>query len=115
MSTTAKAAGNGSTATEKTEKPVPAQREHGLDRLREDECYHLTELIERSLSESEYLVRKVHNKAFNRTLDYDGSKGTAPLDRDEATGILSEARDCTQVAIEYLYRAVSAMEGEPPF
>ena len=117
MSTTAKAADNGSTTTttDKTEKTVPAQREHGLDRLREDECYHLTELIERSLSESEYLVRKVHNKAFNRTIDYDGSKGTAPLDRDEAFRILSEARDCTQVALEYLYRAVSAMEGEPPF
>ena len=116
MSTTAKAADNGSTTTtDKTDKPVPAQREHGLDRLREDECYHLTELIERSLSESEYLVRKVHNKAFNRTLDYDGSKGTAPLDRDEATRILAEARDCTQVAMEYLYRALSAMEGEPPF
>ena len=42
MSTTAKAADNGgtTTTTEKTEKTVPAQREHGLDRLREDECYH---------------------------------------------------------------------------
>jgi hypothetical protein len=113
MSTTAKAADNGSPDT--TDKHVPAQREHGLDRLREDECYHLTELIERALSESEYLVRKVHNKAFNRTLDYDGSKGTAPVDPDEATRILSEARDCAQVAIEYLYRAVSALDGEPPF
>jgi hypothetical protein len=115
MTTTAKAADNGSTTTENNEKTVPAQREHGLDRLREDECYHLTELTERALSESEFLVRKVHNKAFSRTLDYDGSKGTAPLDRDEATRILTEARDCTQVALEYLYRAVSALEGEPPF
>ncbi len=119
MSTTAKAADNGSTTTtdktENTDKPVPAQREHGLDRLREDECYHLTDLIQASLSESEYLVRKVHNKAFSRTLDYDGSKGTAPLDRDEATRVLREACDCAQVAMEYLYRAVSALDGEPPF
>jgi hypothetical protein len=113
MTSTAEAADNGSTTTVDTH--VPAQREHGLDRLREDECYHLTELIERALSEAEYLVRKVHNKAFNRTLDYDGSKGTAPLDRDEATRILTEARDCAQAAIEYLYRALSALEGEPPF
>jgi hypothetical protein len=113
MTSTAKAADNGSTTT--TEKSVPAQREHGLDRLREDECYHLTDLIGQALTESGHLVRKVHNKAFNRTLDYDGSKGTAPLDRDEAFRILAEARDCTQVALEYLYRAVSALEGEPPF
>jgi hypothetical protein len=113
MSTTAKTADNGSTTTD---KPVPAPREHGMNRLREDECSHLTDLIERALSESEYLVRKVHSKAFNRTLDYDGSKGTAPLDRDEATRILTEAGDCAQVAVDYLYRAVSALDaGEAPF
>lgn len=117
MTTTAKAADNGSTpTTDKTDKHVPAQREHGMVRLREDECYHLTDLIERALSESEFLVRKVHNKAFNRTLDYDGSKGTVPLDRDEARRILTEAGDCAQVAVDYLYRAVSVLDaGESPF
>jgi hypothetical protein len=114
MSTTAKAADNGSTTT--TDKTVPAQREHGMDRLREDECYHLTDLIGRALGESEHLVRKVHNKAFNRTLDHDGSKGTAPLDRDEIQRILSEAGDCAQVAVDYLYRAVRVLnDGESPF
>ena len=37
MTTTAdKASGNGATTTSKR---VPAQREHGLKRLREDQCY----------------------------------------------------------------------------
>jgi hypothetical protein len=117
MSTTAKAADNGSIATQtKTEKSVPAQREHGMTRLREEECYYLTHLIRDSLGEAEHLVRKASNKAYNRTLDHDGSKGTAPLDQDEVRDILIEARDCAQVAIDYLYRAVNALDqGDAPF
>ena len=79
MTTTDQPASNGSTATE-TEKIVPAQREHGLARLREDECYYLTNLIGDGLDEASHLVRKASSKAFSRTLDYDGSKGTAPLE-----------------------------------
>ena len=109
MTTTDLPASNGSTDTEKI---VPAQREHGLDRLREDECHHLTLLIRDSLDEASHLVRKASSKAFSRTLDYDGSKGTAPLDRDEIAGILTEARDCAQVAIHYLYRAISALQDQ---
>ena len=115
MTATAKAVGNGSTTTE---KHVPAQREHGLNRLREEECYHLTTLIRECLDEAGHLVRKVHGKAYNRTLDYDGSKGTAPLDRAEAQRILTEACGCAAVAIEYMYRAFEALadeDGEAPF
>jgi len=115
MTTTDQPASNGSTPTE-TEKIVPAQREHGINRLREDECYHLTSLIRDSLDETSHLVRKASSKAYNRTLDYDGSKGTAPLDQDEVRDILIEARDCGQVAIDYLYRAVNALDqGDAPF
>jgi hypothetical protein len=110
--TTDKAAVNG-TAT--TSKNAPAQREHGMDRLREEECYLLSSLIEEALDETSHLVRKVRNKTFNRTLDYDGSKGTAPLDRDQARDTFTEARDCAQVAIDYLCRALNALNGEPPF
>jgi hypothetical protein len=111
MTTTDQPASNGSTATE-SEKIVPAQREHGLARLREDECYNLTNLIGEGLDEASHLVRKASRKAFSRTLDHDGSKGTAPLNHAEIRGILSEARDCAQVAIEYLYRAVDALEDQ---
>ena len=58
-STTAtKAASNGDT----TEQAPARQREHGMNRLREDECYHLTGLITDCLDEAEHLVRKVHRK-----------------------------------------------------
>jgi hypothetical protein len=115
MTTTDKPASNGSTATE-TSKSVPAQREHGMTRLREEECYYLSTLIRDCLDEATHLVRKASSKASNRTNDYDGSKGTAPLDPDEMSGILTEARDCAQVAIDYLYRAVNALDqGDAPF
>jgi hypothetical protein len=115
MTTNTQPASNGSTTTE-TEKSVPAQREHGMTRLREDECYYLSTLIRDCLDEASHLVRKASSKASNRTNDYDGSKGTAPLDPDEMSGILTEARDCAQVAIDYLYRAVNALDqGDAPF
>jgi hypothetical protein len=111
MTTTTRTAANGST----TSTRVPAQREHGLDRLREDECYHLTGLIKDGLDEAAYLVRKVHGKALSRTIDHDGSKGTTALDRDEARTILAEARDCAALALDYLFRAVDALDDpEPP-
>jgi hypothetical protein len=100
-SATTKAASNGDPITE----PKPAQRVHGMDRLREEECYQLTGLIDSCLNEAEHLVRKVHNKAFNRTLDHDGSKGTEPLDRAEARQILDEAYDCVCLAMAYVYSA----------
>ena len=72
MTTTAdKASGNGATTTT---RQVPAQREHGLNRLREDQTYHLSALIVACLSEAEHLVRKVNSKAFSRTIDHDGTK-----------------------------------------
>jgi hypothetical protein len=88
-----------------TAKPKPAQRVHGMDRLREEECYYLAALIEKCLDEARYLVKKVYSKAWNRTLDHDGSKGTRPLDRAEARQILNEAFDCVSLALAYLYEA----------
>jgi hypothetical protein len=88
-----------------TAKPKPAQRVHGMDRLREEECYHLAGLIGECLDEGRHLVKKVYNKAWNRTLDHDGSKGTRPLDRAEARQILDEAYDCVSLALAYLYEA----------
>src|SRR5215472_6103200 len=109
-STTTQAADNGG---ETAEKSTPAQREHGLNRLREDECYRLTGLIGDCLGEADYLVRKVHNKAQNRTLDYDGSKGTKPLDCDEARQILNEAYACASLALTYIYSAATHLREAP--
>jgi hypothetical protein len=88
-----------------TIKPVPAQRVHGMDRLREDECYRLASLIGDCLGEAEHLVSKVYNQAWDRVTDHDGSKGTRPLDRVEARRILDEAYDCTSLALTYIYSA----------
>ena len=117
-----KAASNG----EPTDKHTLAQREHGMNRLREDECYHITSLITDCLNEAEHLVRKVHGKSQGRVLDYDGSKGTQPLDRDEARKTLGEAYDCASLALTYLFEVSQHLlrerdeseapwSSEPPF
>jgi hypothetical protein len=114
-STTIKAAStNGGTTT----KPAPAQREHGISRIREEECYHLTSLIQNCLDEAEHLVRKVHDKAYNRVVDYDGVKGAQPLDRAEAKQILDEAYECASLALTYLFNVSTHLDEapqEPPF
>jgi hypothetical protein len=114
-STTTKATSTNGGATA---KPAPAQRVHGIDRIREDECYYLTTLIGSCLDEAEHLVRKVHSKTYNRVIDYDGSKGTQPLDRAEAKQILDEAYECASLALTYIYNAsthLTEAPGEPPF
>jgi hypothetical protein len=99
------------------DKPVPAQRSHGIKRLREEECYQATSLIETCLQEAEHLVRKVHNKAYNRVVDHDGSKGTQPIDPDEVMPILDEAYECTSLALTYLFNVSTHLrdETQPPF
>ena len=114
MTTTAEAASNGS---DTTTADAPAEREHGLARLREEECYHLTTLVRDALNEAERLANEVNNHAMDRYRDYTGSNGTGPLDRDYAVSRLTEARACAQVAVEYLYMITSALrdQDEQPF
>jgi hypothetical protein len=109
-STTTQAADNGG---ETAEKSTPAQREHGMNRLREEECYHLTGLIGDCLGEADYLVRKVYNKCHQRVMDYDGAKGTKPLDGDEARQILNEAYACASLALTYIYSAATHLRDDP--
>jgi len=100
-STVTAASNGGDTPTDNK----PAAREHGLARLREEECYYLTGLIEECLDEARHLVKKVNNKAYNRISDHDGSKGTKPLDRGEMAATLHEAYDCASHALAYLFNA----------
>jgi hypothetical protein len=114
MTTTAEAASDGSTTT--TAADAPAEREHGLSRLREEECYHLTALIRDALNEAERLTNQVNNDSMDRYRDYSGSNGTDPLDRDHAVSRLTEARDCAQVAVDYLYKVTDALrDQDEPF
>jgi hypothetical protein len=108
--TTAQAASNGGDTTEKS---MPAQRMHGMDQLRQEECYRLTGLIGDGLRETECLVREVHNKCHEWVMDYDGTQGTKPLDRDEASKILHEAYACASLALSYIYSAATHLQDTP--
>jgi len=109
MPSTTKAASNG---VADINKHIPAQRVHGRERLREEECYYLTGLISQCLDEAHHLVRKVYHTSFNRTLDHDGTKGTAPLDHAGTRQILDEAHECTRAALSYLWEAANAMRDQ---
>lgn len=116
-STKIQAATNGTPTNGTAAKDKPAQREHGIKRLREEECYQATNLVESCLQEASHLIRKVHNKARNRVMDYDGSQGTQPLDPDEFTPILDEAYECTSLALTYLFNVSTHLrdDSQPPF
>jgi hypothetical protein len=105
--TTVTAASNGSATA--PEAPAP---DHGVDRLREQQCYHLTALVRNALDQAEYLTNEVNDRAMDRYCDYSGDKGTTPLDRGYARERLSEARACAQVAVDYLYRAINALRDQ---
>lgn len=107
MTTSAKAAGHGGTAED-----TPAEREHGITRLREEETYHLTNLVKDALDQAERLTAEVNGRARTSYLDYSGKNGAEPLDRDYGWRKLTEALDCAQVAIDYLYRAASALQDQ---
>jgi hypothetical protein len=92
-------------------KPAPQPR-HGLNRLREEECYYLSGLIKRCLYEAQHLVETVHDTAFDRTTDYDGSKGTKPLNRVEAHAILGEAYECAALALAYIHMASTHLQDD---
>jgi hypothetical protein len=109
-SSAVQAAGNGG---ESADKSTSAQREHGMSRLREEECYRLTGLIGDCLGEADYLVRKVYNKVHQRVMDFDCAKGTKPLDRDEAHQILDEAYACASLALSYIFSAASHLRENP--
>ena len=95
----------------------PRRREHGLARLREEECYHLTALVRDALDQAERLTSEVNGRARTATATTAARTGTEPLDRDHAWRRLTEARDCAQVAIDYLYQAIDALrdQDEQPF
>jgi hypothetical protein len=111
--TTPKAAANGS-PTAQTKHPA---REHGMAKLREEECYHLTGLVRNALNAAERLNEEVHRELSDRYTDFDGRKGTEPLDREHACIRLSEAYDCAAVALTYLWHVTDALRGDvmPPF
>jgi len=100
-STTDKAISNGTSTLTDAE---PAEREHGITRVQEELVYHVTGLAEAALYEAERLMNGLKTSAIKRTTDYDGSKGTDPLDMGRVVAVVSEALDCIDVASEQLSR-----------
>ncbi|MGI9006204.1 MAG: hypothetical protein ACR2FU_08380 [Streptosporangiaceae bacterium] len=89
-----------------------AQRLRGLSRVREEECYYLTSLIQNCLTEAEHLVRKVHDGAYKRFIDWDGKKGAQPVEANEALPVLDEAYECASLALTYLASVNLHLRGE---
>lgn len=88
-----------------TRKDVPlTRREHGIENVREQVIFNLTGLAESALYEAERLVDQVKKIAFERIYDYDGSKGTEPIDEAMIAKVVTESLDCIDVAAEYLSR-----------
>jgi hypothetical protein len=115
--TTAQAASNGGTATETSTQDTPAQPARGLDRLRDDECYHLTGLVTSALYETEHLIRQVHDKAQDRFFNHHKG-GSDPLDAEEITRLLGEAYQCSLMASTYIDKAAMRWldrDAETPF
>ena len=61
MTSTAKPASNGSGTTA---PEAPVAPDHGLARLREEQCYHLTALIRNALDQAEHLTNEVNDRAM---------------------------------------------------
>jgi hypothetical protein len=94
------AASNGTDTT----TDAVAEREHGINRVQEQLVYHVSALSESVLREAQQLMSNLNRTVLRRTTDYDGSKGTAPVDMANVAAIIGETLDCIDVASEQLSR-----------
>jgi hypothetical protein len=76
-------------------------RSHGVERVREEECYHLTALIKNCLDEAGSLISDVQQQAQERYLDFRGEK-TEPLDFTQISQRLRQVADCAIIALFHL-------------
>ncbi|GEM_PF-4671841 len=113
---TASTAGDDKTAADGGRKEC----EHGMARAREEECYHLTNLIRDCLDEAGHLVGKVNAEVTARYADWSGAENSQPLDYAEIGRIVAEAHDCASMALGYFRSladsvAVSVPRGDDPY
>jgi hypothetical protein len=81
--------------------------ERGIARLRENEVYHLMNLVQSALYEAEHLITEVLGKARPRYLDHDNT--TEPLNGDEVARLLGEAYQCANLAATYIDKAAMGL------
>ena len=104
------AASNGGTTTDSSpqEAPAgPAKPRRGIARLRENEVYHLMNLVQSALYEAEHLISEVLGQARPRYLDHDDT--AEPLDGEQAARLLGEAYQCTTLASTYIDKAAMGL------
>src|SRR5215470_13945693 len=101
------AASDGGTSTDSSPKEAPATPERGIARLRENEVYHLMNLVQSALYEAEHLISEVLGKARPRYLDHDNA--AEPLNGDQAARLLGEAYQCATLACTYIDKAAMGL------
>ena len=113
------AASNGGTATASSPHEVPAspaRPERGIARLRENEVYHLMNLVQSALYEAEHLITEVLGQARPRYLDHDDT--AEPLNGEQVARLLGEAYQCANLAATYIDKAAMGVldpGAETPF
>jgi glycine cleavage system pyridoxal-binding protein P len=121
MSTTAKAASNGSTdqaaAAVTTGQP---ERITGMAQVREAETYHAASVLNEAACEAERLCTAVYRavtdayfKDVRHNADSDGRTATETAESPEIRGKAEEALNCLHAAECYLRRLLTGYE--PPF
>jgi hypothetical protein len=113
------AASDGGTTTDSSPQDTPAspaKPERGIARLRENEVYHLMNLVQSALYEAEHLISEVLAQARPRYLDHDNT--TEPLNGEQAARQLGEAYQCANLAATYIDKAAMGLldpGAETPF
>ena len=101
------AASDGGTTTDSSPQEAPAKPKRGIARLRENEVYHLMNLVQSALYEAEHLVREVLGQARPRYFDDDDT--TEPMNGEQAARLLGEAYQCTTLASTYIDKAAMGL------
>jgi hypothetical protein len=102
------ASDSGTTDSSPQDTPAsPAKYERGIARLRENEVYHLMNLVQSALYEAEHLITEVLGQARPRYLDHDDT--AEPLNGEQVTRLLGEAYQCTNLAATYIDKAAMGL------
>ena len=110
MTTTTKAAGNGSTTT-----PAAPKRLTGMARVREAEAWHTASVMQDAAYEAERLCTDIYHAVTDAYQPSQGDSTAAELAASPSIGDKAqEARRCLLAAVGYLDTLVCS-NGEPPF
>jgi hypothetical protein len=121
MTTTAKAAGNGSTTTHQASVPAgQPDRISGMARVYEAETYHAASIMHEAVSEAERLCSGIYRavtdayfKDLRKNADGDARTATETAESAEIHDQAQEALTCLQAAERHVRHLLTGHE--PPF